>query len=161
GVDDAVTLTFDDSGNTTAARDVTITSPTDANRLVSISGLAGKGISFRDYPNWNVNILGGALDDSFLMSGSPLTAHVSIDGGDGNDILVGTGGNTLTGGRGLDLLIAGASASTLNGGDGEDILIGGTTAYDTDLATLDSIMAEWTSNPTTVPSALLGPGKVK
>src|SRR5262249_56834415 len=61
------------------------------------------------------------------------------------NILVGAGGNVLTGGDGRrNLLIAGASASTLQGGDDEDILIGGTTAYDTDLGALMAVMAEWT-----------------
>ena len=50
----------------------------------------------------------------------------NVIGSDGNDILVGNGGNVLQGGKGNDLLIAGATASTLLGGDGNDLLIGGT-----------------------------------
>ena len=60
------------------------------------------------------------------------------------NILVGKGGNVLTGGSGRrNLLIAGSSASTLLGGDDDDILIGGTTAYDLDLVSLMAIMNYW------------------
>jgi hypothetical protein len=63
------------------------------------------------------------------------------------NILVGNGGNILTGGTGrVNLLIAGAKPSTLTGGDQGDILIGGTTTYDQNLVALDQIIAEWTSN---------------
>jgi hypothetical protein len=57
------------------------------------------------------------------------------------NVLVGNGGNVLTGGNGrCNLLIAGSSASTLHGGDDDDILIGGRTAYDRDVASLMAIM---------------------
>jgi hypothetical protein len=60
------------------------------------------------------------------------------------NILVGNGGNVLTGGNGRrNLLIAGASASTLIGGDSGDILIGGTTNYDMDVASLQAIAQYW------------------
>jgi acrosin len=64
------------------------------------------------------------------------------------NILVGNGGNVLTGGNARrNLLIAGASASTLIGGDDDDILIAGTTDYDADpqwQAAFAAIMNEWT-----------------
>jgi hypothetical protein len=49
------------------------------------------------------------------------------------NLLIGNGGNILTGGSGRrNLLVAGATASTLNAGTQEDLLIGGTTSYDTE-----------------------------
>ena len=73
----------------------------------------------------------------------------STGGGPGiYNILVGNGGNVLTGGDGRrNLLIAGASASTLIGGNDDDILIGGTTAYDTEagLVSLQAIMDYWSN----------------
>jgi Ca2+-binding RTX toxin-like protein len=68
----------------------------------------------------------------------------NVTGSKGNDILVGNGGNVLTGGTGRNLLIAGKSASTLVGNSGKDVLVGGTTNYDTSVASLDALMAEWT-----------------
>lgn len=146
-VNPQMTVILDDSGNTTVARRVTI------ERYVysgydygSIRGLAPGNIALFDlYSTITVDIRGGALDDRFLMSGTPFAARISIDGGADNDVLVGTGGNILRGGAGRDLLIAGVLASQLFGGSDDDILIGGTTIHDRDAAALDELMAEWTS----------------
>ncbi len=69
----------------------------------------------------------------------------NVIGSSSHDILVGNGGNVLTGGDGRDLLIAGLKASQLFGGEGEDILIGGTTSHDTNAANLKAIQDIWTS----------------
>ena len=64
------------------------------------------------------------------------------------NLLIGNGGNTLSGGLGRrNILVAGASASTLHAGDGEDLLIGGNTAYDNEagLASWQQIAAYWAS----------------
>lgn len=101
-----------------------------------------------------------------------VTQPVTIDGGDGNDLLnAGGGRSVLLGGAGNDLLsagqgsavlvggedndllfgggqrdvlIGGGGSDILNGGGNEDILIGGTTSYDSDLAALSAIQATWT-----------------
>jgi murein DD-endopeptidase MepM/ murein hydrolase activator NlpD len=73
----------------------------------------------------------------------------NVAGGNGGpagsyNLLVGAGGNYLQGGTGRrNILIAGYAAGTLVGGDDEDLLIGGSTTYDTDLASLLAIAAEW------------------
>jgi hypothetical protein len=62
------------------------------------------------------------------------------------NILVGNGGNVLTGGDGRrNVLVAGGTASTLNGGNQDDLLIGGSTAYDTEagLVSWQAIAAYW------------------
>jgi len=70
-----------------------------------------------------VNTLGGddVVDASELSAGAiPLTAN----GGDGDDVLIGSAGNdTLTGGAGDDVLIGGPGLDNLDGGTGDDILI--------------------------------------
>lgn len=71
----------------------------------------------------------------------------TLTGGNGNDTLVGEDGcDLLIGRHGYDLLIGGDGIDLLVGDSGSDILIAGTTAFDNNLAALDSIMAEWTSN---------------
>ncbi len=91
----------------------------------------------------------GVVVNLQLGTATGLTAGISaiqnVIGSAGNDILVGNGGNVLSGGAGRDLLIAGAFASSLVGGDGDDILIAGTTNYDNDQTELQAIIAEWTS----------------
>ncbi|HVX63619.1 MAG TPA: hypothetical protein VHC19_23555 [Pirellulales bacterium] len=69
---------------------------------------------------------------------------IDARGSSANNVLVGGLDNDLIyGGSGRDLLIGDGGADTLSGGNGDDILIGGTTAYDSNLAALDAIMAEW------------------
>lgn len=70
-----------------------------------------------------------------------------LQGGSGNDVILGQGGNDqINGGAGRDLLIGGLGADQIVGNAGEDILIGGTTDHDNSAAALCAIMAEWTSN---------------
>jgi len=65
-----------------------------------------------------------------------------------SNVLIGNGGNVLTGGDGRrNLLSASATASQLFGGNDDDILIGGTTNWDSDpqwQTAFTAIMAEWT-----------------
>src|SRR5690606_24919320 len=49
-----------------------------------------------------------------------------LNGGNGNDLLFGQGGDdTLNGGAGNDILIGGVGKDTLLGGEGNDLLFGG------------------------------------
>jgi hypothetical protein len=73
-------------------------------------------------------------------------AHIQdVIGSQGNDLIVGNANaSVLQGGTGRSLIIGGAAADAIYGGGGDSLLIGGTTDYDTNLAALDAIMAEWT-----------------
>jgi Ca2+-binding RTX toxin-like protein len=76
-----------------------------------------------------------------------------LDGGAGNDVLVGGGGSSillggtgndvLVGGAARDILIGGAGMDQLHGGGGDDIVIGGSTTHDGNQADLLKILAEW------------------
>ena len=74
-------------------------------------------------------ILGGDGDDvlDFSAPGAPVLVSIElIDGGRGNDILIGADSDDrLHGGKGNDFLFGGAGDDALDGGDGEDILDGG------------------------------------
>jgi Ca2+-binding RTX toxin-like protein len=68
----------------------------------------------------------------------------SLTGGQGTNILVGgDGDDQLIGGTGRNLLIGGGGRDHLVGNGGDDVLIGGRTAYDSDRAALEAVMAEW------------------
>ncbi len=77
-------------------------------------------------------------DDNDLLSALNAKAgvvRIRIDGGNGNDTLIGSlGGDTLEGGAGIDrlrgsngndLLLGGTSADSLNGENGDDTVLGG------------------------------------
>jgi hypothetical protein len=107
---------------------------------------AGGGTNTLDYSaatgNVYVNLQTGVATD--LAGFRNIQNVVGASGGPAGsyNILVGDGGNVLTGGTGRrNLLIAGPTASTLIGGDSGDILVAGTTDYDTDAASLQAIMA--------------------
>ena len=84
--------------------------------------------------------------DSVLLGG---TGNDILVGGPGNNVLVGGDGNDiLIGAGGRNLMIGGKGSDSLTGGSGEDILIGGYTTYDANVASLDAIMAVWSSGAT-------------
>ncbi|CEJ13853.1 Bifunctional hemolysin/adenylate cyclase precursor [bacterium YEK0313] len=87
-----------------------------ANTVIGLQAIAGvEHISANGFAN--VVVRGDGTDNHFDFSGATLTGITQIDGGDGNDTIVGNGAaNTLAGGNGND---------TLSGGGGNDILIGG------------------------------------
>ncbi|MEP7157786.1 MAG: right-handed parallel beta-helix repeat-containing protein [Chloroflexota bacterium] len=98
-------------------------------------------------PSTEVQVFGMAGNDQIFLAG--LTRNATVDGGDGhdlinaarvlasqvtltllggsgNDIIIGSAGDDLLdGGSGNDLLLGGAGNDRLNGGSGNDILLGG------------------------------------
>jgi uncharacterized delta-60 repeat protein len=125
-----------------------------ANGSVNVTVAGGTGGTFS--PTGRIVVNGGSGNDIIIAIG--LTRPVEVYGGDGNDILyAGSASDILVGGAGDDLLIGGAAgtgrdmllggagADTLVGSVNDDILIAGTTSYDNDPASLNAIMAEWTS----------------
>jgi hypothetical protein len=91
--------------------------------------------------NTATGVGGGVFNIQNVMGGNAGGAGVY-------NILIGNGGNVLTGGYGRpNLLIAGGKASTLKGGNADDILIGGTTGYDTEagLTSLQAVMDYWST----------------
>ena len=95
------------------------------NGVVTVSGLAST-VTITGFEAANdrivINGLGG--DDVIEASGLGTAMQLTENGGDGNDVLIGSAGNdTLTGGAGDDVLIGGAGQDTLDGGPGDNILI--------------------------------------
>jgi hypothetical protein len=114
---------------------------------------AGSGTNTLDYTGYTGNVLAN-LQTGVATGFSGISNIQNVKGASGGpagsyNILVGNGGNVLTGGNGRrNLLIAGNNGvrgSTLIGGDQDDILIGGTTVYDTEagMVSLQAIMSYW------------------
>jgi uncharacterized delta-60 repeat protein len=147
-------------GGTTGTDTITVTPANTSGGLTVVRN--GTTLSGTFTPTGDVVVYGQAGNDSItintkVISGSTrsVTRPVYLFGGDGNDtlnaagaaagsvLLGGAGTDTLTGGTGRDVLIGGGGTDTLRGGGGEDILIGGVFDYETDLAVLRTVGAEW------------------
>jgi Ca2+-binding RTX toxin-like protein len=75
-------------------------------------------------PGSGLRVFGQAGDDYIDLE--DVTVPAVVDGGAGDDVLIGgKGGNVLIGGAGNDVLIGGRSGDLLIGGAGSDVLIGG------------------------------------
>jgi hypothetical protein len=112
---------------------------------MSLNG--GSGINTLDYSPY----VGNVVVDLPLGVATGFSGGISnirnVTGSQGNDLLVGDANpNLLVGGTGRNVLIGGAGADTLDGSraTGDNLLIGGTTNYDTNLAALNAVFAEWT-----------------
>ena len=125
--------------------------PGGSNRIKVLMG--GKSVgTFAGAGRIAVYGLGG--NDTIHLAGS-IRTPAWLDGGDGNDRLMGAKGNDvlmggagddqLNGAQGADILIGGEGADRLLGGPGDDLMIGGTTSYDIDPTGLNSIAGMWTA----------------
>ena len=97
---------------------------TNNNGVVTVSGL-GEDITISNFEANNdrivINGLGG--DDVITASGLGTAMLFTANGGDGDDVLIGSAGNdTLTGGAGDDVLIGGPGIDILDGGPGNNIV---------------------------------------
>lgn len=64
--------------------------------------------------------------DDVLLVDADVDANIKADGGAGNDLLIGGGGNDdLKGGKGNDVILGGAGNDRLDGGKGKDWIFGG------------------------------------
>jgi Ca2+-binding RTX toxin-like protein len=108
--------------NGTAGDDVI--SITSSNGVVTVSGLA-ETVTITGFDATDrlvINGLGG--DDVIDASGLGTAMQLTGNGGDGNDVLIGSAGNdVLTGGAGGDVLIGGGGQDVLDGGTGNNITI--------------------------------------
>jgi Ca2+-binding RTX toxin-like protein len=99
---------------------------TQNNGVVTISGL-GTEVTISDFDADDrivINGLGG--DDVIEASGLGSAMNLTANGGDGDDVLVGSAGNDiLSGGAGDDVLLGGGGQDVLDGGPGDNVVIPG------------------------------------
>ena len=140
---DSVTNTINTLNYTGYTTSVRVNLTTGVDSATSIDGGLANGISNIE------NVTGGSGND--ILIGNAQTTI--LKDGNGNDIIVGGGGPiTITGGTGNDIIITGSSsaAATVHGvatggmTGGNDLVIGGSWGSNqTNLADLNSLMAEW------------------
>jgi phosphodiesterase/alkaline phosphatase D-like protein len=100
-------------------------------------------------------VVNGLAGDDVIRVSQQVAINTVLNGGSGNDVLIGGGGhNILLGGDGNDTLVSFTKRDVLIGGKGPDVLlalqggalmIGGNTAYDHNLTALLQILNEWSS----------------
>jgi hypothetical protein len=156
-----VANTWDLTGSNTGTINGTFTFTAFANL---IGGTAANDFVFSDGQGVTGKITGGGtsgnkLDYSAYSTGIYVNLHSGVatgtagirkiqqvQGGNGNDILVGYGsGIVLHAGAGNDLIIGGPGLATLQSGSGQDIVIAGSTSDDTNAAALKTIEAYWSN----------------
>jgi Ca2+-binding RTX toxin-like protein len=96
---------------------------TEDNGVVTVLGLATDVTisGFDSNDRLVINGLGG--DDVIIASGLTGPIQLTANGGDGNDILIGSRGNdTLNGGAGDDILIGNGGQDILDGGTGNNLV---------------------------------------
>ena len=119
----------------------------DANMTLSNSSLVSTGFGTLTLSSIETANLAGGDSANVIRANAFTLGTVTLQGGNGDDVLLGgTKNDSLIGGGGRDLLVGGTGIDNLSGGAGDDILIGGTitTSINTPAA-LTAIMAEWTS----------------
>jgi Ca2+-binding RTX toxin-like protein len=94
----------------------------------SLSGgiLGGTGMETLDYSLWRVGVTVNLATNTATNIAGGVYGVENINGGGGNDTLIGDAfNNIIRGGGGNDILIGGGGNDILIGGGGNDILIGG------------------------------------
>lgn len=105
---------------------VSIASPTSTTLLVDLDhdGVIDKQFDRSAVDALNVSL--GSGNDHFSANGVPMAQTSIIDGGSGDDTIVGTaGGDIIIGGSGADDLTGGAGDDAIIGGSGADVTAGG------------------------------------
>ena len=96
------------------------------NGVVTVTGL-GADVTIANFDPTDrlvINGLGG--DDVITASGLGTALQLTADGGEGDDVLIGSAGNdTLLGGAGDDVLIGEGGQDVLDGGPGDNVVISG------------------------------------
>ena len=116
---------------------------TNNDGVVTVSGLAEVVTISNFEANDRIVINGLGGDDVITASG--LTGMLfTANGGDGDDVLVGTPGNdVLTGGPGDDVLIGGGGQDVLDGGPGNNVVMTSATTSDGSLAPPPALLGQF------------------
>jgi Ca2+-binding RTX toxin-like protein len=119
GQADTVVLTATNANDT-----ITVT---NNNGVVTVSGLS-TDVTISNFDANDRLVINGLGGDDVIEASGLFGMQLTANGGDGDDVLIGSPGNdTLTGGNGDDVLIGGGGQDILDGGPGNNILLNAAT----------------------------------
>jgi Ca2+-binding RTX toxin-like protein len=96
---------------------------TNNNGVVTVSGL-GEDVTIAGFDANDRLVINGLGGDDVIEASGLSGMQLVANGGDGDDVLIGSAGNdTLTGGAGDDVLIGGPGQDILDGGTGDNVVI--------------------------------------
>jgi Ca2+-binding RTX toxin-like protein len=107
-------------------------SVSNVNGVVTVSGLAAT-VTISGFEETDRLVINGLPGDDVIEASGLVTAMLfTADGGNGDDILIGSdGADVLSGGAGDDVLLGGPGLDVLDGGPGDNIIIqGASTPFD-------------------------------
>jgi Ca2+-binding RTX toxin-like protein len=98
---------------------------TNNNGVVTVTGLA-EDVTIRGFDATDRIVINGLGGDDVINASGFTGMLVTANGGDGDDVLIGSAGNDiLTGGAGDDILLGGGGQDVLDGGPGANVVING------------------------------------
>jgi Ca2+-binding RTX toxin-like protein len=98
---------------------------TNNNGVVTVKGL-GEDVTIRGFDATDRIVINGLGGDDVINASGFTGMQVTANGGDGDDVLIGSAGNdVLTGGLGDDVLLGGGGQDVLDGGPGDNVAING------------------------------------
>lgn len=96
---------------------------TNNNGVVTVTGLS-ETVSITNFDANDHLVINGLAGDDIIQAHGVIGMLLSMDGGDGADVLIGSPGNdTLLGGAGDDVLIGGGGQDVLDGGTGNNVVL--------------------------------------
>jgi Ca2+-binding RTX toxin-like protein len=93
------------------------------NGVITVKGLASD-VTISGFEATDKLVINGLGGDDVIEASGLSGIQLTANGGDGNDVLIGSAGNdVLTGGAGDDVLIGGPGQDVLDGGPGNNVVI--------------------------------------
>lgn len=118
----------------------------DVDMTLTNSSLVATGLGTFSLNSVETAELTGGDSNNIFRASAFTAGPVTLNGGNGNDVLIGGSKNDmLNGGTGRDILIGGTGADTIDGNADDDLLIGGTSSLSSTVSALNAIRNEWTS----------------
>ena len=97
------------------------------NGIVTVSGLPEE-VTISNFETNDRIVINGLGGDDVITASALTGMLLTANGGDGDDVLIGSPGNdTLTGGNGDDVLLGGGGQDVLDGGPGNNVVIASAT----------------------------------